>query len=233
MTEQGRAPRIARKVGRGLLRASFSVLLFLGFSILCTPVMHVTGSHFELPYQKFAHAMGGTSVVVIVGLALVALAAWIRRRLQKLGQAENDRVATGVLERLGANAGARVPEFYLYLRAFETTGRLNVPLFLRLRKLSIGFSSLVTNDLESYVSQAIGRVGPLVALGHPGEAIGAGRILTGEEDWKTDIGTLMKRAKGILLVPSDRPGTLWEIDTLKQEGLAGQGHLRDAAPLHG
>ena len=222
MTEQGRAPRIARKVGRGLLRASFSVLLFLGFSILCTPVMHVTGSQFELPYQKFAHAMGGSSVVVIVGLALVALAAWMRRRLQKLGQAENDRVATGVLERLGANAGARVPEFYLYLRAFETTGRLNVPLFLRLRKLSIGFSSLVTNDLESYVSQAIGRVGPLVALGHPGEAIGAGRILTGEEDWKTDIGTLMKRAKGILLVPSDRPGTLWEIDTLKQEGLLGK-----------
>ena len=32
----------------------------------------------------------------------------------------------------------------------------------------------------------------------------------------------MKRAKGILLVPSDRPGTLWEIDTLKQEGLLGK-----------
>jgi hypothetical protein len=222
VTEQGRAPRIARKVGRGLLRAAFSVLFLLGFFILCAPVMYVAGSHFELLYQKFAHAMGGTSVVVIIGLAMVALAAWIRRRLQKMWQAENDRVATGVLERLGANAGARVPEFYLYLRAFETTGRLNVPLFLRLRKLSIGFNSLVTNDLESYVSQAIGRVGPLVALGHPGETIGAGRILTGEENWKTDIGTLMKRAKGILLVPSDRPGTLWEIDTLKQEGLLGK-----------
>jgi hypothetical protein len=29
-------------------------------------------------------------------------------------------------------------------------------------------------------------------------------------------------AKGILLVPSDRPGTLWEIDTLRQEGLLGK-----------
>ena len=73
------------------------------------------------------------------------------------------------------------------------------------------------------MSQAISRVGPLVALGHPGEAIrGRPRSFTGEENWKTDIGTLMKRAKGILLVPADRPGTLWEIDTLKQEGLLGK-----------
>jgi hypothetical protein len=208
-------------VGRSLLRAAFNVLFLFGTFILCTPIMYVAGSHMELPYQKFAQAMGGTSVVVIAGLAMVALSAWMRRRLQKMWQAENDRVAAGVQARLAANAGARVPEFYLYLRAFETTGRLNVPLFLRLRKLSIGFNSLVTNDLESYVSQAIGRVGPLVALGHPGETIGAGRILTGEEHWRTDIVTLMKRAKGILLVPSDRPGTLWEIDTLKQEGLLG------------
>ena len=49
--------------------------------------MYVAGSHMELPYQKFAQAMGGTSVVVIAGLAMVAVSAWMRRRLQKMWQA--------------------------------------------------------------------------------------------------------------------------------------------------
>ena len=62
-------------------------------------------------------------------------------------------------------------------------------------------------------------IGPLIALGRPGEAIGAGRIITEDANWMADILILMKRAKAIFLVPSSQPGTLWEIETLKREGL--------------
>ena len=76
--------------------------------------------------------MGGRWVVVSLGLAVLFLAGWLRRRLMALRQAENDRVAAGIMSDLRASPAAHVPEFYLYLRAFETTGRMHAPLFLRL-----------------------------------------------------------------------------------------------------
>ena len=220
MTEQGRAPRIARKVGRGLLRAAFSVLLFFGFSILFAPVMYVAGSHSSFPIRNsrtpWAAPRWWSSPACPGGALGVDTAASSTDGAGRKRPHRDRRAGAACRQFRRARGGV------LSLPASLRDDRAAEPLFLRLRKLSIGFSSLVTNDLESYVSQAISRVGPLVALGHPGEAIEAGRILTGEENWKTDIGTLMKRAKGILLVPADRPGTLWEIDTLKQEGLLGK-----------
>jgi hypothetical protein len=66
--------------------------------------------------------------------------------------------------------------------------------------LALMFSSFLGGALT-------GRRAPLVALGKPGEAIGAGRIFTDDATWQADIATLMRRAKGILIVPSDRDGT--------------------------
>ena len=154
-----------------------------------------------------------------LGLSLWFLAAWLRRVRMRLRQADNDRIAAGIMTDLRASPAAHVPEFYLYLRAFETTGRLHVPLFLRLRRYSVGLRQLVTDDVESYVSDAIRKVGPLIALGRAGEAIGAGRIVTNDEKWQADIRVLMDRARAILVVPSDRPGTMWEMDTLKTANL--------------
>ncbi len=69
------------------------------------------------------------------------------------------------------------------------------------------------------MSDAIRKVGPLIALGRQGEAMGAGRIATDDAKWQTDIRVLMDRARAILCVPSDRPGTMWEMDTLKTANL--------------
>jgi hypothetical protein len=67
-------------------------------------------------------------------------------------------------------------------------------------------------DLETALARAMEDYAPLVALGRPGEQEGAGRILTDEDKWKDEIDILAKRALLVFLVPSDRPGTLWEID---------------------
>ena len=69
------------------------------------------------------------------------------------------------------------------------------------------------------MSNAIRQIGPLIALGRAGEAIGAGRITTDDEKWQTDIRVLMDRARAILAVPSNRPGTMWEMETLRTANL--------------
>jgi hypothetical protein len=123
-------------------------------------------------------------------------------------QEEDNSTAQQILSDLRADPAARVPDFCLYLRAFESTGKLHVPLYLRVRRKCVWVAQrLVTDDLESHVSLSAGRRAPLVALGKPGEAIGAGRIFTDDATWQADIATLMRRAKGILIVPSDRDGT--------------------------
>jgi hypothetical protein len=219
MTEDTRTSRIASRALRVVLMAGVYLGIVVGISLVTTPFAQALTPQDALLVQKVIAVMGGVPVVVCSGIAIWLLASWLRRRVLMLRQAENDRAALQIMTDLRGSAAARVPEFYLYLRAFETTGRLHVPWFLRMRKFSIGLNRLVTNDAESYVSSAIRRVAPLVALGRAGEAIGAGRIVTDDERWQADIRVLMDRARAILVVPSDRPGTLWEIATLQQNNL--------------
>jgi hypothetical protein len=92
------------------------------------------------------------------------------------------------------------PLFCLYLRPFVTTD-----------KIRIG-----DMDLETIVAYSVARICPMLALGHPGEHIGAGRIKTSDEHWQEEIMRLIENAKLIFIIPSHREGTLWEIRNLKQ-----------------
>lgn len=193
--------------------------LGVGFLLLVLPFNTQLSLQYALPSAKLLSIAGGVSASVLLGLALVVLGLFLRKRVIVSRQKRNDRTAQEIMTTLRANPDAAVPEFYLYLRAFETTGRLQVPLYLRLRKFSIGLWQLVTSDLESYVGDAVGGAVPLIAMGRPGESVGAGRVVATEENWEGDISTLMRRATGILVIPSSRPGTLWEMDALKRNGL--------------
>jgi hypothetical protein len=201
--------------------AGFALLIssFLG-GALFTKVMEFAEPGMSLMAQKLVYTVGGRGWATILAVLFLMCSQWLRGRLLHFRQREYDYTGRRALADLRADPNARVPDFYLYLRAFETTGKLHVPLYLRLRRKFIWVGQrLVTDDLESYASLAVGSVAPLIALGKPGEAIGAGRIVTDDASWQADIITLMRRAKGILLVPSERPGTVWEMDTLKREGL--------------
>jgi hypothetical protein len=219
----GRRSRIKRwmihnrlGLGSGL---ALLVSSFLG-SALFAHVLESSRPGISLVMQKLVHAVGGRGWDAAIAIAMLLASQWLRGKQIRVRQNDYNSTAQHILSDLRADPAARVPDFYLYLRAFETTGKLQVPLYLRVRRKCVWVAQqLVTDDLESYVSLATGSRAPLVALGRPGEAIGAGRILTDDASWKGDVVTLMQRAKGILLVPSDRDGTVWEMDTLRLEGL--------------
>ncbi len=124
------------------------------------------------------------------------------RRVQRV-QEERDQIARDInqqgLHRL-THHSQPVEGFCLYLRTFGVTG-----------KLIVGGV-----DIETVVASALTQYVPVIALGSPGEHFGAGRVETRDEEWKTDIVKLMRRSKLIMVIPSHRPGTLWEMSKLKQ-----------------
>jgi hypothetical protein len=210
-----------RRVVRWCLRGVSHAAMYAGLLLLCVP-MSTSLSAWPLTTTKIVDTLHGTPVVIALGFALLLPGIWLRSLNIRRVQADNDREARHIMDALRADPQAEVKKFYLYLRAFESTGRLRVPLFLRLRKFSLGLFQTLTNDTESYVSSAVRRIAPLIAMGLPGEAVGAGRVLAEEARWTAEILLLMRRAQAIFLVPSSRPGTLWEMKTLKDEGLLGR-----------
>ena len=226
MTEiqhDSRTSRLKRWMIRNglLVVSSFALLVssFLGGALL-TSFLEAVQPGSALLALKLIHTVGGRGWAAALALILLLVSLWLRAKRIHLRQKEYDYTGLTVLRDLRANPDAPVPAFYLYLRAFETTGKLHVPLYLRVRRKCVWVAQwIVTDDLESYASLAVGSTAPLIALGKPGEALGAGRILTDDATWQGDIVTLMKRSTGILLVPSDRPGTVWEMETLRQQGL--------------
>jgi len=144
---------------------------------------------------------------------ILPLWAWQKSRLEyrqrarrlRLVQQDRDRSAGEISQFLNAEAYVNkdLPsEFGLYLRAFMTTDKLH----------------LNGIDLETILAYSIAPTLPLLALGKPGEHIGAGRIQTTNEHWQEEILRLMDAARLILIIPSHRTGTLWEIDTLCKLG---------------
>lgn len=183
------------------------------------PVVPLLVPDQALLWQKLVHELGGPWACIATGGLLLALALPLLRHARQARQEAQESKAATLLETLRSSPQAAVPNFFVYLRAFETTGKLRVPLFIRLRRASLEAMRGVTDDLESFVSAAVRSVGPLIALGRPGEGIGANRIETAEGAWQNDVDLLVRRSRGVLLVPSDRPGTLWEIQQLAAQGL--------------
>ena len=143
-------------------------------------------------------------------------------------QRERDRVAAEIDRRLADETG--VP-FTLYLRPFTSTGRVRIPLKSVVFKRGViagpgtiydpqlGGSSrlkryVTFGDFETELADAVESSAPLVALGRPGEQIGAGRIDTSDKEWRGKFSQLATRAVAIVLVPSVRPGTHDEMDAI-------------------
>jgi hypothetical protein len=109
--------------------------------------------------------------------------------------------------------------FYLYLRAFNLTARMQIKNPERsIIPLSSFYNQPFDVEFESQLANALEEFGPLIGLGKPGEHYGAGRISSDEERWKSDLQKLATGSKLIFVIPSPTSGTLWEIGWLKETG---------------
>jgi hypothetical protein len=205
-------------IARWVLRIVWFLILMAGILIVGLFPLAETG---DLPTAVLADQLtshfGTPKVWMLIGGLLIALSVLLRRRLRRLIQLKSDGTASRIMDELAA--GAETPDlcYLVYLRAFETTGKLKAPWFMFANDL--GLQRLRSTEQESYLAWAVRKLGPLVALGEPGEHLGAGRIKTTDADWQQAVKALVGKAKAVLIIPSDRPGTLWEVQYLRSEGL--------------
>jgi hypothetical protein len=170
-----------------------------------------------------------------IGVGLLGGAAWLAffsRLGDFFGQRARDLRAKALFQRL--SQGQAAGEAYtLYLRPFASTDAIRKEVMMAQSWIGAGaqvasLGGTVDFELEAQLEKALRSIGPLVALGQPLEHVGAGRIAVTEETWKDAVMLLAKGARLIVLLPSARAGTLWEIDHLFESGLAGRTVILDA-----
>jgi hypothetical protein len=75
------------------------------------------------------------------------------------------------------------------------------------------------SELEATIEQAMSGAGHFIALGQPGEAIGAGRLPSLESEWREACQVMIEAATLCIVVPSANAGTRWEIEYLADNEL--------------
>ncbi len=76
-------------------------------------------------------------------------------------------------------------------------------------------------SFEEVICRGIARVGPVVAIGEPGEPLpklGAARKYVAHGDWQTEVARLMARCRIVCLVVGTSDGLLWEFRHIVAQG---------------
>lgn len=162
-------------------------------------------------------SLGQAITGLVIALLIAALGAVIHIRETRSLQRARDRNGLAILQ---AVLGECAPRYFLYLRPFFLTRRMDLanPKHRKLPTMVRFYSEGKTEDLETMLERAVRKSGPLIALGQPGEMIGAGRLAVPDEEWKSRFEVLAGRARCIFIVPSERTGTRSEIAWLRDNG---------------
>lgn len=107
----------------------------------------------------------------------------------------------------------------VYLRSFRDDGRLSVISGAGWRRFLTWVRSLVywynVTTPEQALVDALNSVGPVVAIGKPGEPLpelGAARMYVDDSAWRTTVDELMRGAALVVIQSSDTPNLLWEVE---------------------
>lgn len=157
-------------------------------------------------FPQFAWTNLGLLALIAVYLA-VAVVISLAQRLRVLYKHRRADLAAEALYRQIAEGGSCDTPFVLYLRPFGSTDafRTRIKENRRSKANIVEFEAVLTASAKPL---------PLLALGESLEHLGAARIKTTDEEWKLVAERLMECAELIVILPSSRPGTLWEVEQL-------------------
>ena len=170
----------------------------------------------------------GLPVIYVLGRNAGSL--WYRLGREKR-QIKRNLKAELLLERV--KQGSDEP-FSLYLRSFAQEDGFGRRKGFWWYVLMEGDVSLIDREtLELLISQRMRMRCPMIALGLPGERLGAGRVPMAEAEWKEVTLFLMDRARLIYIVPAATEGVLWEIRHLARNHHAKTRYIMPPAKFMG
>jgi hypothetical protein len=160
--------------------------------------------------------LGQDVLAVVLSSFLASTGVTVRSLAVDREQRRRDRLAMDVLRAVRQDPA--VIDYCLYCRPFAATrnlflknpARANAPIDPSYH------AQPEMLDLETELEQSVREFGPLVALGRPGEHVGAGRIAIEDPDWQVAFIWLAQHARLIFVIPSFTEGTRWEIRWLKE-----------------
>jgi hypothetical protein len=104
----------------------------------------------------------------------------------------------------------------VYLRSFEADSEIHLSpdgFWNKLAKSSFGYA--VTFSPEQELAEVLNRVGPVIAIGKPGEPLpelGAARLYVGDADWKAKVIDMMAQSRLVIIRAGSTSNLQWEIE---------------------
>jgi hypothetical protein len=150
----------------------------------------------------FASAGVGIAIAVVLHAVGANLLGWSLRKR-----------AGNAAEVLAADPRAPV----LYLRPFQE----DLEQARAARQASFVPEPTLRFTAETAVHQALAELGPLVAIGRPGESLpprGFARLYLEGDNWQGPVSELLRRATVIVLVAGTSPGVAWEVEQSLRSG---------------
>jgi hypothetical protein len=201
-------PERSKKKGNHFFRFGI-IILFLGAIIsILSGFIATLPSRVVPPFLAVLSGLG-----FLIGLPLIVTGGLYIIRGRKLRQASADEVI----------ASSKIPPI-LYLRPFtedeKIIGRFEAfqPIEFRLMNRLSASKEIPTGLLyEKELSMVLKAVGPLVAIGKPGDKfspLGAARVYVSNEEWQEKFNELSKNAALILWVLGYSEGVRWELERL-------------------
>jgi hypothetical protein len=174
-----------------------ALIALLALSRLLDPVVSPAIDSLDPDWRSLAWMIFGFVSIVAIGLPVAA----IRRRMLQARQ----RSAEAALKK----SGAKRPIFYL--RSFGLDQEVGRPSVLELL-----FNVQPANPEQS-MTRVVGRCGPVIAIGRPGErlpALGAARFYVAHELWQEKVADVATVAQLVIWASGTTQGLQWEITHL-------------------
>jgi hypothetical protein len=107
----------------------------------------------------------------------------------------------------------------IYLRPFFEDARqvYDAPVGARHGGVGTSASARRSASHEREIAKILGRIGPLIAIGKPGDRVaphGFARVYVGDDVWQQAVLDLIKRSAIVILQPEATDGTWWELQTV-------------------